>query len=185
MAGGQAELARRVSKEMRRPIDRSIINKMIRGRREVPADEMLAIEAASGLAAPSPHLPTLLPLVDWVAAGSLSEPSSQVPESDVPRVAFVDLPRGDYIALTVKGTSMDRLCPEGSVIAVNRTDKALVAGKPYIFAVRGLTNFKLWHADPPYLDPHSWDPSHKPTFVKKKRDLEVVGRVVRSILDLQ
>lgn len=63
------------------------------------------------------------------------------------------------------------------MIVVNRADKTLVGGKCYVFSIRGLTAFKFWHADPPYLDPYSWDASHKAIFVKKKRDLEVVGCV--------
>ena len=182
--GSQAEMARLLTKEIRRDIDRAAVNKMCLGLRAVAADELLAMEGISGLGVPSPHVPARVPLIDWVSASRLVEPRSQIPVEDVPLLAFADLGRGEFFALRVGGTSMDRISPDGSVIVVNRADKTLISGKPYIFAVRGETTFKLWHADPEYLDPHSWDSSHKPIFVKKKKDLEVVGRVKRTILEL-
>src|SRR4051794_2140975 len=45
VVGGQAELARLVSKELRRDLDRAAVNKMCSGGRTVSAEEMLAIEA--------------------------------------------------------------------------------------------------------------------------------------------
>lgn len=181
----QAELARRLSDELRQDIDRSQVNKMILGKRDVAADEMLAIEAITGFPVPSPHLPIKVPLIDWVTAGKLTEPRSQIPVQDVPLLAFADLGRGDFFALKVEGTSMDRVSPEGSVIIVNRADREPVSGRCYVFAIRGETTYKRWHGgDPPYLAPYSWDASHQPIFVKRKRDLEIVGRVRRTVLDL-
>lgn len=126
-----------------------------------------------------------VPLLDTVTAGWLAAPMSQIPVEDVPLLAFADLGRGDFFALTVDGTSMDRLSPEGSVIVVNRDDKNLVSGKCYVFNYRGKTTFKRWQAgDPSYLAPFSTDPSHQPIFIKKKTDMEVIGRVRRTLLDL-
>lgn len=131
-----------------------------------------------------PQLATI-PVLDWVQAGRLTETESQIPIEDVPLLAFADLGRGDFFALTVKGNSMDRISPEGSTIVVNRADRQLVSGRPYVFAVRGETTYKIWQGgDPPYLEPASWDNSNKPIFVKKKKDLEVIGRVRRTLLDL-
>lgn len=126
-----------------------------------------------------------VPLIDSVTAGKLTAPMSQIPIEDVPLLAFADLGRGEFFALKVEGSSMDRISPEGSVIVVNRADKTLVNGKCYVFNYRGETTFKQWHGgDPPYLAPYSTDPSHSPIFIKKKRDFEVIGRVKRSVLDL-
>jgi SOS-response transcriptional repressor LexA len=181
----QAELARRLSKELRRDIDRAGVNKMTTGERKVSAEEMLAIESITGFPVPSPNLPVKVPLIDWVVAGKLAESGSQIPVEDVPLLAFADLGRGDFFALKVKGNSMDRVSPEGSVIVVNRADRTAVNGGYFVFAVRGETTYKRWHAgDPWYLDPYSWDAAEKPVFVKKKKDLEIVGRVRRTLLDL-
>lgn len=182
----QAEIGRRLTKELRREIDRAAVNKMVKGTRDVAADEMLAMEGITGLPVPSPNVPIKVPLIDWVAAGKLAESRSQIPMEDVPLLAFADLGRGEFFALTVKGTSMDRVSPDGSVIVVNRADKILVTGAYYVFwtSEEGAT-YKRWpNADPPYLEPYTWDGVHKPIFVKKKRGMEVVGRVRRTVLDL-
>ena len=182
----QAELARRLSKELRREIDRSQVNKVILGKRELTAEEMLAIEAVTGLPVPSPHIPRMVPLIDYVTAGKLTEPRSQIPVEDVPLLAFADLGPGDFFALRVTGTSMDRVSPEGSVIVVNRADKTPVNGAFYVFWTKQEgTTYKRWQGvEPPYLAPYSWDALHEPIFVKKKKDLEILGRVRRTVLDL-
>jgi SOS-response transcriptional repressor LexA len=128
---------------------------------------------------------TLVPLLDWVSAGRLAESRSQIPVEDVPLLAFADLGPGDWFALTVEGTSMDRVSPNGSKIVVNRMDRELVAGRPYVFWTREGATYKLWRpGDPVYLEPHSWDASNKPIFIKRRKDFEVVGRVRRTLLDL-
>ena len=126
-----------------------------------------------------------VPLIDYVTAGRLTRPSSQIPVEDVPLFAFADLGPGEFFALQVSGTSMDRLSPNGSIIIVNRRDTTLISGRCYVFAADGETTYKRWQGgDPPYLEPYSTDPSHKPHFIRKKRDFEVVGRVKRTVLDL-
>lgn len=125
-----------------------------------------------------------VPLLSWVSAGKLVDAESQIPVEDVPLLAFADLGRGEFFALRVEGDSMDRLSPEGSVIVVNRADRTLVPSRCYVFAVRGEMTYKQWHADPPYLAPYSTNPAHQPLFIKRQRDLDVVGRVRRTLLDL-
>jgi transcriptional regulator with XRE-family HTH domain len=127
-----------------------------------------------------------IPLLDTVTAGKLRAPSSQIPVEDVPLLAFADLGRGEFFALTVQGDSMDRISPDGSVIVVNQADRTLVSGKAYVISQRGEATFKLWRPDPPRFSPHSTNPVHEPIFVKSKTDAEkmVVGRVKRSVLDL-
>lgn len=129
---------------------------------------------------------THVPLLDSVAAGKLRTPSSQIPFEDVPLLAFADLGRGEWFALKVEGDSMDRLSPESSVIIVNRSERNLVAGKPYVFSVRGETTYKIWRPEPARLAPFSTNPMHEPVFVKSRKDAEgmVVGRVKRTVLDL-
>lgn len=185
LIGGQAELARRLSAVMHRDIDRAAVNKMVSGKRDVTADEFLAIETVSGLAIPSPNVAHKIPLIDWVSASRFAEPTSQLPIEESHKLAFADLGPGQFFALMVAGNSMDRVSPEGSVIVVNRTDRDLIAGRFYVFSLRGETTFKRWQSGPPgYLEPYSTDPSHRPIFIHKKRDLEVVGRVKRTLLDL-
>lgn len=127
---------------------------------------------------------TSVPLVSWVSAGQLIDTSSQIPDEEARLLRFTDLGQGDFIALEVQGDSMDRISPEGSVILVNRTDKALVPGRAYVFSQRGEATYKLWQPKPDRLEPFSTNPTHKIIFPPSKRGLFVVGRVRRTILDL-
>jgi SOS-response transcriptional repressor LexA len=127
-----------------------------------------------------------IPLLDKIAAGKLRSSTSQIPIEDVPLLAFADLGRGEFFALTVEGDSMDRISPDGSVIVVNQADRTLISGKPYVISRRGEATFKLWRSDPPRFAPYSTNPAHEPVFVKSKAEAEkmVVGRVKRTVLDL-
>jgi SOS-response transcriptional repressor LexA len=127
---------------------------------------------------------THVPLLDWVSAGRLVQPTSQIPLEDVRFLAFGDLRRGEYFALKVKGDSMDRVSPDGSTIVVNKAERDLQNGGAYVFSVRGETTYKLWHENPDYLRPFSTNPNHAPIFFRRKKDFEVIGRVRRTLLDL-
>lgn len=127
-----------------------------------------------------------VPLLDRVSAGKLKQPMSQVQIEDVPLLAFADLGKGDFFALTVEGDSMDRIAPEGAMIVVDRSDTTLVSNKPYVLSDRGQVTFKLWKPNPPRWAPASTNPIHEPIFLKTKEAAErmVVGRVKRAVLDL-
>lgn len=127
-----------------------------------------------------------VPLLDRVSAGKLKAPISQIPVEEVPLLAFADLGRGDFFALTVEGDSMDRIAPEGATIVVNQSDRQLVAGKPYVLSDRGAVSFKVWKVNPPRFAPASTNPVHEPIYVKSKEAAEkmVVGRVKRAVVDL-
>ncbi|MGA7807476.1 LexA family transcriptional regulator [Bradyrhizobium sp.] len=194
----QSDLARRLSERIGGEVDRSKVNKMVLGRRKVSADELFAIEEITGYPAPatlrapqrSERLPAKLvqvPLLDTVTAGRLKAPSSQIPIEDVPLLAFTDLGRGEFFALRLEddADSMDRVSPPGSIVIVNKADRQLRTGKFYIFSIDGETTYKMWQdGDPAYLSPYSTNPAHKPVFIRKKRDFDVIGRVKRTVLDL-
>ncbi|MEY9110424.1 SOS-response transcriptional repressor LexA [Bradyrhizobium yuanmingense] len=129
---------------------------------------------------------TTVPLLDSVPAGKLTSPLSQLPIDEVPLLAFADLGRGDFIALTVQGDSMDRISPDRSTIVINKSERELVSNRPYVFSIRGEVTFKLWKANPPRLEPFSTNPVHEPIYLKSKAEGErfVVGRVKRTVLDL-
>lgn len=140
--------------------------------------------SARHLVAPESEVLAYLPLISWVSAGELVNAESQIPIEDVPLLAFGDLGPGEFFALKVEGDSMDRISPDGSVIVVNKSDRELINGRCYIFSIKGETTYKRWHADPAYLEPDSTNPAHKPQFIKRNKDLEVIGRVRRSVIDL-
>lgn len=125
------------------------------------------------------------PLVAWVNAGKFADVNSQLPNRRLKFDLVRDLGAGDFFATRVEGDSMDRVSPPGSIIVVDRNDKALVSGKCYVFAIDGKTTFKMYMSgDPPYLAPHSTNPSNPPIIIKRKGDIEIVGRVKRTVLDL-
>lgn len=73
-----------------------------------------------------------VPIISWVSAGRLTE-SSEVPiDEGTQKIGVADLGDGDFFALRVSGDSMDRYSPDKSVIVVNRRDRMLQDGKPYI-----------------------------------------------------
>jgi SOS-response transcriptional repressor LexA len=132
---------------------------------------------------PPPRM-TSVPLVSWVSAGRLADPGTQIPVEDVPLLAYADLGRGEFFALTVRGDSMDRVSPDGSVIVVNRRERELIPGKAFVFSVRGDTTYKIWRPDPDRLEPYSTNPANQAIYIRRQRDMEVIGRVRRTVLDL-
>lgn len=182
----QAELSRQLQRELRRSYDRSIVNKMVNGERDVSARELVAIERITGHPAPTEVTAEMarVPLISWVSAGVLADASTQVPIEDLPILAFTDLGVGEYFALRVEGDSMDRVSPDGSIIVVNRAERDLLPNRFYIFNARGETTYKRWHEQPPYLAPFSTNLQHEPIFLNRRRDIEVIGRVRRTVLDL-
>lgn len=127
----------------------------------------------------------VLPLVAWVNAGKLADVDTQIPAKRIKIDLISDLGTGDFFATRVEGDSMNLLSPEGSILIVDRNDRDLVSGRRYIFAIKGKTTFKEYVADdPPYLNPQSSNPKNRPIIIKKKSDVEIVGRVKRTVLDL-
>jgi SOS-response transcriptional repressor LexA len=126
-----------------------------------------------------------IPLVNWVSAGKFSEPGAEIPGS-YPMIDVAGLGSGDFFATKVDGNSMDRISPEHATVIVNRADKDLLPGKPYIFLRDGKATYKLWYSGPPRLEPFSTDPTNKAIYLsdREQEELIVVGRVRRSILDL-
>jgi transcriptional regulator with XRE-family HTH domain len=126
-----------------------------------------------------------VPLLSWVSAGQVSEVGSLDAASAEEQLAVADLPPGDWFATTVRGDSMDRVSPEGSRILVNVADKRLVAGKAFVFSLRGETTYKFFQRDPvPRLEPYSTNPSNRTIFLEERDTWTVVGRVWRSYIDL-
>jgi hypothetical protein len=72
MAGkfSQAELARQLSERLGRSIDRAAVNKMVKGTRELSADELLAISDITGAPIPQKPPQPLVRVVGYVGAGS-------------------------------------------------------------------------------------------------------------------
>jgi SOS-response transcriptional repressor LexA len=182
----QAELARQLRSELRRSYDRSMVYKMLKGERDVSANELVAIERITGLYMPSDMRPEIarVPLISWDAAGALVDVSVPITTDNKHLLSFADLGAGEFFALSVADDSMDRVSPAGSVIMINRADRSLAANRYYLFVARGKTTYRRWHPSPPYLAPFSTNPAHEPIFLNRRKDVEVIGRVRQTTLEL-
>jgi SOS-response transcriptional repressor LexA len=130
-----------------------------------------------------PDMVVRVPLIALVSAGSLSDINlDEVPETiPVARLS----PNRSYLAMRVRGDSMDRVSPDGSIIIVDRDVRDPVNGKYYVFSLRGEATYKIYRSgDPSYLEPYSTNPANKPNFIKGKKGLVVVGRVIRTMMEL-
>lgn len=158
--------------------------------RLVPVFENVSnVSAARLLGLPNGHSKTVekvkpIPLVSWISAGRMS--GSEVPpnvraERQLPRA---DLGPGQWIALKVKGDSMNLVAPENSIIFVNVADKHLVEDRFYVFTTQdGDSTFKRYRGGrQPRLQPYSTNPDHET--IPATEEILVVGRVRRTILDL-
>ncbi len=124
-----------------------------------------------------------VPVISFVSAGQLTTiPPSEV-FADAEYIQAANLPSGDWIALRVKGSSMDRISPPDSIIFVNRRDKRLVPNGCYVIRdpEEGST-YKRFRPDPNRFEPVTFSEGHKTIF--PDQDPEVIGRVRRTVLDL-
>ena len=124
-----------------------------------------------------------VPHLSWVSAGDWWLPEQFVEGDDLPTVAVPGLPEGDWAALTVEGSSMDRISPPGSVIILNRRDRHLVPNACYIIAdEEGRATYKRYRPSPPRFEPVTFTEGHEPIF--PKGPVNVIGRVRRSIIEM-
>lgn len=126
--------------------------------------------------------PRTIPIIAWVAAGSLADVTSQIPEG-TETIEISGLEPGDYFATRVSGDSMDRLSPPGSLILVNRAEREAIRGRRFIFSRRGETTYKRFESNPRRLVPESTNPMHEPIFPNSEEEWTVIGRVRMTIFD--
>lgn len=182
----QKQLADAIGKEQ------TTVSSWERGRTEPGRDDVVRITSKLGipladvefaLRDSQPRAIRDIPVISWVSAGTVSEIGvlSEIPENSM---VVADLPPGDYFATDVKGDSMDRISPEGSRIIVNTSDRRLIPGKAYIFSLRGETTYKFYQGVPVRrLEPFTTNPANKTIFLTSD-GWSVIGRVVRSYIDL-
>lgn len=122
-----------------------------------------------------------VPLISWVAAGTLTEVIDWSEFDDVKRIYAPDLdPGGQWIALRVDGSSMNKISPPDSIIFVNLRQKALVSNACYVFTdERGEATYKRYRPD-------GWESvSYLPQpDVEPEGAITIIGRVRRSMIDM-
>ena len=193
----QAELARRVSARRRAhgkgAVRQQSVNQLEQGGVDAPRylvelAEALEVDVAwlsgrGGGASPAieraPPGIIRVPLVSWVEAGGLADAIEPYQPGAPAEWVPVTHHHDNLIALRVKGQSMDRVAPEGTIVIVDLGDRALVDGKHYVFRHEGRATFKTWRKGPPQrLEPQSTDPDYQP--IIPMDGVEVVGRVIRK-----
>lgn len=126
-----------------------------------------------------------IPLLSWVSAGQAADIGDVAELGEAERLIVGGLPRnGQFFATEVRGDSMDRVSPEGSRIIVNTAERNPKAGQFYLFSHRGEPTYKRYQSRPVRrLEPFSTNPAHETIFLGDK-EWTVIGRVVRSMIDL-
>lgn len=113
------------------------------------------------------------PVIGMVSAGNWRE---AVAESD----EFIAAPvtGRNVFGLTVDGTSMDRIAPNGSTVMVDPDLLELHDGHHYVVMNGdGEATFKQYRANPARLEPCSTDPQHKAIMLGQEQ-FTIVGRVL-------
>lgn len=150
-----------------------------RGEPPITQSEVLALAGLANMAGTAEPV-FEVPLISWVQAGQLTEALEPSHFSDVNQRVVVPYRRESLFALQVRGSSMSRVAPHGSMIVVDYYDRELSDGRCYIFRIDGEATFKRYRANPDRLEPDSIEPGHDTIFPKD--GIEVVGRVVRVII---
>ena len=120
-----------------------------------------------------------VPLISWVEAGDLADAADPYLPGDAEDWIPVTHRHGQLIALRVRGASMDKIAPDGSIVVIDLSDRSLVDGKHYVFRHDGRATFKTYRKGPPErLDPQSTDPDYGP--ILPEDGVEVVGRVIQK-----
>jgi SOS-response transcriptional repressor LexA len=122
----------------------------------------------------------VVPLVSWVAAG---QPATGMDDpGDWPMIETAPLPKGQWVALEVRGDSMDRVAADGSIIFVNLKDKAPVDRGLYVFGIGNETTFKQWrNGRSSQIAPMSTNPDHLSMMFPENG--RIIGRVRRVTKD--
>ncbi|WP_315701319.1 MULTISPECIES: XRE family transcriptional regulator [unclassified Bradyrhizobium] len=125
-----------------------------------------------------------VPLLSWVSAGKLLQAQSvdAALRDDVERIGVSGLGPGDFFALRVKGDSMNKIAPDGSIVIVNRAEREPIDRKFFIFLADHETTFKRFRANPTRLEPYSYNPEHE-TIYPDHSYFSVLGRVRRVQVD--
>jgi SOS-response transcriptional repressor LexA len=163
--------------------DKSIPNKIVRGIRDVSAEEAMAISEITGFPPlnDGQDIVQTVPIISWVSAGKLL--ADDVRDEAVGTIKISSLPPGDWIALTVSGSSMDRISPPESIIFIDRRDKQLVPNGLYVIDDgSGNATYKRYRPDPARFEPVSTDAAHETIF--PDNEPLIIGRVKRSMIDM-
>lgn len=201
----QAELGRLLAEQYGWSENRSILNKVLTGERDLKADEMLSLSKATGYPIPGVEAPLQEPgirrveVAAHVQAGNWEE-AWEWDEADRYGVYVPDLPefRGLRLyAAETRGPSMNKRYHERTVLVFNNVEEAMeqpMVGKRYVVERRRASGemehtVKLLHEDAEgnlWLMPESDDPRFQaPISVEDgtgdEDTVAIIGRVVFAV----
>lgn len=121
----QADLARELAANYKWSENRSILNKIVTGDRDLKADEMFDISRATGFPIPAEIAHDVsVPLMGYIGAGAEIMPEfEQVPPEGLDQIHVPFPLPAEMIALEVRGDSMLPVYKEGHVIIVYKEQK--------------------------------------------------------------
>lgn len=121
----QADLTRELATNYKWSDNRSILNKIVTGERDLKADEMYDISKATGFPIPDGAIgEQSVPLVGYIGAGAEIMPEfEQVPPEGLDQIQVPFPLPGDMIAFEVRGDSMLPVYKDGHVVIVYREQK--------------------------------------------------------------
>lgn len=118
-------------------------------------------------------------VLSMVRAGKMSR--DDVRDADIGATTVAGLPKGDWVAFTVEGDSMDRISPPDSIIFVNRRDKKLAPNGLYIVSdAEGNATYKRYRPNPDRFEPVSTNSNLEPIYPDETTT--IFGRVRLTIL---
>lgn len=169
-------------------ISRGYLSNIASGLKTPATDKLVALSLATGIpigALISDDAPVeLVPVVSWVSAGPLLSAEPAEINEDNETIVVSGLGSGDWVGFRVEGDSMDRISPPGSLILVNRRERALIANACYVFVdADGTATYKRFRPDPFRLEPVTTDPDRHQTIYPTNTPA-VIGRVRRSMLEM-
>lgn len=125
---------------------------------------------------------TYAPLISWVQAGDLSEAVNPYefgePESEI----AIEYERDSVLALRVRGSSINRVAPDGAIVVVDYSQQDLLPNKFYVVRQNGDATVKRYSKRYNRFEAYSTETGHPA--IKLNKDLTVVGRVVRVVTEL-
>jgi len=122
------------------------------------------------------------PLISWAQAGELSDVVNTETVGEFDTEIAVEYKRKTVLALRIVGSSINRVAPDGAIVIVDYSLRALKPGKFYLVRKNGAATVKRYQKSPDRFEPFSTEPDHPIVFPSK--ELHVVGRAIRVVTDL-
>lgn len=145
---------------------------------QVPVLEILY---RAGLWETAPMI-VLAPVLSSVSAGRFADmvAGAAPPGDEGLGAVYVEYQRNTLFATRVAGDSMNRVAPEGSLIIVDYSIKAIRDGDLAVFRHNAAATFKRYRSvgGEKWLEPDSTNPAHHRILPGDGDEIEVIGKVV-------